>query len=335
MQYLSTKVCLREFESMERSTCYYFSKKDLLANFEGLKSLENDRVKFLFPVKSFPNTEVLKLASQFLFGFDVSNINEQNLISELDKKIVWNSSPFYSPLENSVNDINCLEDLGRVSKFDNISLRVSTDFLGEGSRFGVKLNDLEDTLAKFPSIKHLHLHFGGLENKVTDYEEMIDRLISIAANRNLSINFGGGFAPLSLDEIKSITKYAYQNLPNTTLYFEPGRWISASSGVAVGKVLAFYNKTIICSLSPTCHLRWIDNRVKIRYRHCKPVTEKKNEDLKVAGPSCYESDVLATIQLDPLSICIGDNIIVENVSGYSTAWNHSFNGIDQADIVFL
>jgi diaminopimelate decarboxylase/aspartate kinase len=335
MQQLSSKACLREFISMGRRVCYYFSLKDLEAKFKELSYLETDNLKFIFPVKSFPNSVVLEMASRYLSGYDISNQNELNLLTKIDSKIIWNSSPYYSHLEGVINDVNCVDDLKQAKSLKEISLRVSTDFLGHESRFGLNFSALNETLNKYPEIINLHLHFGGLKNSIDNYKAMITKLATLHERERLTINFGGGFAPLTIDQIKEIVNFATSTLPQTKVIFEPGRWIAAECGIAIGSVLAIHNKTIVSSLSPTCHLRWIDERANVSYQYRSSIVGSPSENFKISGPSCYESDVLGSIKLDSKISMPGDHIIVENISGYSYAWNHSFNGIQKADLVFL
>lgn len=320
----------------------YFLKSVIKDNLEFLNNLQSDKIKFIFPVKAFPHKDILSLANDYLSGFDISNQNEYNLIKSFDSKITWNSSPY--PLTNFANnkiihDLNSDFDLKYMqSKFQNCSIRLNTNNvnmkLTHTSRFGINSDDI----SKF---KYIHYHSGTEQNQIETYLAMIEEVNSLNPENLELLNLGGGFTQLSKEEITTLVQEIEKLNINFTIIFEPGRWITNNSGIALGKVKNYTinsdKQYLITTLSRDCHLRWLTN-INISFHKGLNKEEHiaNSKDYIISGPTCYEGDIITSISFnEEISLNYNDIIMISNVSGYSYAWNTSFNGINKIEVELL
>lgn len=320
----------------------YFLKNVIKENLEFLNKLQSDKIKFIFPVKAFPHKDILTLANDYLCGFDISNQNEYKLIKSFDSNIIWNSSPF--PLTNFTNnkiihDLNSDFDLKYMqNKFQNCSIRLNTNNvnkkLSHTSRFGIN----SDNISKFKSI---HYHSGTEKNQIDTYLSMIEEVNSLNPENLEFLNLGGGFTHLSKEEISRLAQEIEKLDLGFSVIFEPGRWITNKSGIALGKVKNYtFNSDkhyLITTLSRDCHLRWLTN-INISFHKGLNKEEQiaNSKEYIVTGPTCYEGDIITSISFsEEISLNYNDIIMISNVSGYSYAWNTSFNGINKIEVELL
>jgi diaminopimelate decarboxylase len=332
------QVALREFISAQRKAALYFIVPELRLAFDQLSSLQSQNVKFLFPVKSFNHPTVLQLASEKLAGFDVSNLNEYRAIESFMRPHhkIWSSSPAWNFIEGvEFNDLNSSALEGSLP-WSKVALRINPDFIQIRNRFGMHEEKALKIMLEHPSVNALHVHLSGIQNVRSDFEraiEFFDRF-STEIDRPLHLNFGGGFSQLSFSELSAIVEEAKIRLPEHILYFEPGRWISRRAGLAIGTTLSIEDERVTVSLSGVCHLRWSDVNFNIALGN---QGENSHEKIKyrIFGQTCYENDLIGEVLAPKGAIKFGDPIIIDHVSGYSFGWNHAFNGVDAADVIFL
>lgn len=114
---------------------------------------------------------------------------------------------------------------------------------------------------------------------------------------------------------------------------EPGRLLVEDAGFACGPTtstrdLGDGRLLVTTALSRICHLRW--SQVELVAKAPHPGTGVK---AIIVGPTCYEEDVVGEWTVDPSQI--EKRVVVRNVSGYAVAWNKSFGGVPEADVVFV
>lgn len=334
------KIAQREFISENRSATLYFFLPHILDRIHTLAKLQNEKVSFLFPVKSFAHPTILSLAAAHLNGFDVSNQFEAELIKPhvLPHHKIWCSSPFSQKIHwptPVTHDISGSHHLPKNDDSGIFSMRVKPTFLKRDNRFGITPIKAKNYLKQKPQIKSLHVHLSGIENSAQDFEDLIHFYQKFTEDLppGLNLNFGGGFSAVSLSDMQAIVALAQRSLPLHHLYFEPGRWYLNDAGLGIGKVLCVEENNITTSLSPVCHLRWLN------IKHNIYLTSKSNQreaiPTKIFGPTCFENDLIGSMPISPNSVTEDDLVMVDNVSGYSYGWNHSFNGIPCADIIML
>jgi len=344
MQKISKKI-LKKFLFENKQIELYYNIALIEENFLFLSNLESKHVKFIFPVKSFPHKNVLELASKYLSGFDLSNEQEYNLVKIYDNKLLWNSSPFALAnfKNNSIyHDFNSMFDYHKFKDlFKNYALRINTDLINHQkshqSRFGVKLDKHYDA-------KALHYHSGTEANSTSTYKAMIKEVMDYCEKFNVEldyVNLGGGFTHLTREDIKELVEHINELELNFTCIFEPGRWISNFCGFALGRVKNFTHNekaALITNLSHECHLKWVNQALKIGFSPSLNRQHRLNvtKEFYLTGPTCYEGDIISKISFkEQPDIYYDDVVYLLNISGYSMAWNTSFNGIDKIEIEFF
>lgn len=331
------KLVIKEFISSDRRAALYFILSEFEQALQKLKSLESSNLKFLFPVKSFNHPQVLSIVSRYTSGFDVSNENEYNDIKSIlrPEHLVWSSSPLNNKIPGvHINDLNSSKSF-KLNDYSSFAVRITPDFLMENNRFGVESKLAEKYLKEIDTLGAIHCHLSGIMNKKEDFLKMLDEVSKLIApiKKKMKLNFGGGLSLLSFDDLKEITTKASQLFPDHQIYFEPGRWISKQCGIAVGRVVACERNIVTTTLSAACHLRWLDVDAKMGFTspggNGTPIT------YNVYGPTCFENDRIGTLTMPIGSVEEGQLLVIDHVSGYSYGWNHAFNGVEKADIVFL
>lgn len=309
--------------------------------------------RFLMAVKSFPHPKVIRLASRFLDGFDVSNFNEWRAVSKSTRAggLTWITSPvaclsseqmFARPPRNSVFSCDSRAQLHALGAFKspvNYAIRLNTTAGVEVSRFGIDPADASEVKSLASAGRHrfvgFHLHHGFQKNRPADYiafGKTIARLCDRTRIRPKFINFGGGLATLTPTQLENVLAELREIVsPKTTLCFEPGRFLSEHAGYAIGRVVnvraSRRAQECVIDLSRLCHLHWSNARAMI-------VSDKLAgaKKTRLGGPTCSEHDVFGHVKAPPLAL--GDLIYFKGVSGYSVAWNRGFNGIKPAKVVF-
>lgn len=328
---------MKEFISSERRAALYYILPEFEQALLKLKSLESSNLKFLFPVKSFNHPQILDIVARYTGGYDVSNENELNDIRPYLKAdhVLWSSSPLNIRIPGvHFNDLNSSKAFN-LDDYSSYALRITPDFVMENNRFGIESKLSAKFLQETDSLKAVHCHLSGIMNKKENFLNMIDELARLLkpCQKKLSLNFGGGLSLLSFEDFKEITEKASATFPEHQIYFEPGRWLSKQCGFAVGKVMACERDIVTTTLSAACHLRWLDVDAKMGITSAggtgKPVA------YQLYGPTCFENDKIGTITMPEGSVSDGQLLIINHVSGYSYGWNHAFNGVDKADVVFL
>jgi diaminopimelate decarboxylase len=217
------------------------------------------------------------------------------------------------------------------------AVRLNTgEFVRGTSRFGASANEwraLERAVAASPQpFIGYHLHHGLQRNTATDYLRIADAALALAKAWGTPLqrlNLGGGLATLSLTEVEALLERLRRKVPRETrLVFEPGRLIAEGAGFAAGRVVAVRRQgkrwKCVLDLSRECHLRWSGGKA----------LEMGKVAVELSGPTCFEGDSLGQARLAGVP-AVGEIILFGDISGYSLAWNTSFNGIAPARVSFL
>jgi diaminopimelate decarboxylase len=303
-----------------------------------------------------------------LLGFDISNLSELNLISDYkNKKIISITSPNYNPNEFDLKKkskgkariiFNCdqvrqYRIMNEMPNPQDFIIRLNSDsFLLKRqikSRFGVCANQLDLIGEMLIESRHnflgFHFHNGWQKNKINDYVELAEGAVRLSkkVRRPLKIlNLGGGFGNFSELELSTMIKKVRKAIPqNTIIFFEAGRFLSQNSGFAVGHIQNIFKMSnqwhITLDLSKDCHLQWSQPQ----FLSTNNVLHSQKRKVNIYGPTCSEIDFFGKIDVQFLKNqwndrkLIGSPIFFSNVSSYSMARNHSFNGIQKARIQFI
>ena len=325
---------------------FYFDLAEIEQNARLLQSLIQPRLQILFPVKSFPAPEVLALMGQLCQGFDVSNATELELCRPYlnPQHLVWSSGPFpwSAQGEHSIFMDGPHADSGWQPN-DRRALRVRLPQTGTFlSRFGYPVTELTPAWLKTHAIAAIHFHHG-VEPMPLDLIQSAYQTLAHVINPApgvTHVNLGGGFASLTFGQIEALLQLALRIFPDKTVLFEPGRWVCGDAGVLLGRVMEVTEEAsrlvVTTNLSRDCHLRWMRDKFSVSFHSMEEHPARRHRQLSVGGPTCSESDRIADLQAaEPMSVAKGDVVAVGGVSGYSFAWNHSFNGVPRAPVYFL
>lgn len=307
------------------------------------------QINLLLAVKAA--NHILNTIQGDIQGFDISNSQEFALTD---------GEGFYFITNCPLDDIDFVQQLQKkhyliscnsLYYFQEISekdlpfvLRLqSTDLLGNaqnpGSRFGLTKDQvlgLKEQLQKNCNFSGFHFHHGSEKNSIVTYQAAITAIKELTRDlsikKELNINLGGGFASLTITEIEVILNHARQELSEHKLYIEPGRYFTEGTGSCFSQVIDIQedkdNLIVTLNVSRECHLKWsrID-KIQILKKD-KSTYKKRSKRITFYGNTCYENDIIGCSHFEEYSeIGIGDTVVLSNISGYSLAWNTSFNGI--------
>lgn len=219
----------------------------------------------------------------------------------------------------NLNDIGTLDRLISFGYEGDICIRINPGIgvghhekvaTGKDVKFGILQDDIDEAVKNVKESKcslvgiHAHSGSGVLQEDIDDYIKAIKKIMSIA--ENLDVNFvdiGGGLGvpykpedkPLNLEEVsKRIYNLKEKIIPNKQLKLEPGRFMTADSGILLTKV-----NTI--KKTPKVNIVGVDSGMTtlIRpamydsYHPADILTDEEREKVTttLAGPICESSDV--------------------------------------------
>lgn len=338
------KKALKAFYTSQEEAVFYFDKSGLSEFFDRFVSALPRNVRILFPIKSFPNKEILALASKYFHGFDFTNLEEYSLARDFisSKHILWCSSNFSFDTNSIDHDGSLFSDNSYIfgDSRVNPSLRLMLPEVVKSSNFGFTKKEGLKLRVDFNAV---HFHDSLYKPRDTWMEDVFKNLGEFQGVKH--VNLGGGFYNYSFDEaIEKINEIALA-WPSKTIFFEPGRWLVSSFGVLFGRVLDVKESNgairVVSTLSRECHLKWMEENLKIRFHKFKS-SEKHNLDnadttyqYRLVGPTCSESDLIGEFKLAAPPPSPGDFISLFGINGYCTAWNRSFNGFGKAKVVIF
>lgn len=362
---MKPKLYFKLLDQARKSTpSLVFDRETVLENMKSLHAItEATQVEFLFAVKSFPAPEMIDMASEFLSGFDISNLNETKLLSKsVAHKIISVCDPtgrsisFGSEFAMNDNQLRFVIDGDVPDGFGPDAyphtvtlLRVNSDDLvgkdSQASRFGFRFDEIREVISKKRvSVEGFHFHVGWQNNDIETILKSIGRIKEFCLEIKFELKYldcGGGLSSLSRDELFRLARAARELLgPKTQISFEPGRWLTDGAGFAICKTVGIGERQgeplLKVDLSRSCHLRW--DRVKL-------LTDIENTEgvdkvkISIVGPTCYENDLIGSVSVSRKFLDVvrktGTALVFSGVSGYSVAWNHDFNGIEKAEVVWI
>jgi diaminopimelate decarboxylase len=204
------------------------------------------------------------------------------------------------------------------------------------SRFGTCLDQIKAEDLNRQGIMGLHFHHGEIPVNLSAMTQGLQRLAKLvdACPQIQQVNLGGGFTGLTQAEVEALVTLARRLFPQQVVVFEPGRWLCGAAGILIGSVTETIPNAVT-TLSRDGHLRWQREPFTLAIHPMHLGEAKKFTKIKFVGASCNEGDQLGEISSQEISVAKGDLVVVNNVTGYGLAWNHSFNGVPAADAVFF
>lgn len=192
----------------------------------------------------------------------------------------------------------------------------------------------------------LGCHIGSQINEVELYEEALDKLLVLMKENPdhpyQFINLGGGFGityqhedPMDLKALSEMLNRRFENL-NLKLVLEPGRMISAQSGLLLtrveyiksqeGKHFAIVDAGMNDLIRPALYQAW---------HNIEPVILREGESAlyDVVGPVCESADFLGLAR--PLNIQAGDLLAVKDAGAYGFSMSSNYNSRPRAAEVLI
>lgn len=329
-------------------------------------------VQVLFAVKSFPHPELLALAARHLRGFDVASDGELEAVRphlaaghalSLTDPTTRAGEAKELP-EAAIISCESVEQLERAlltAPRARLAARLSSSLLGRDravgaiqsgdghhrSRFGIDvdpgrarqlLGQMQALAAAHRRPLGLHLHHSGVvPTSAARFLDAATAALELAAAAGLEpafLNLGGSWHGVSarLAEVWLALRRSLGALP---LLVEPGRLFAQGAGFAVGWVRAARalddRELRVLDLSRSCHLRW--SQPALVEPAPRPGHARK---LVLAGPTCYEDDLLGEWQVDDArAYAPGSPVVLRDITGYAVAWNCGFAGVPAATVRFV
>jgi carboxynorspermidine decarboxylase len=344
-----------------QTPCYVIDESLLRNNLELIRKVkEAAAIDILVSFKAFSNWGVFPIFKEYRFGASASSINEARLaFEELGVKAHTYSPAFedktiadilkYSS-HISFNSINQLREYLKIASQNNVSigLRVNPEFSDSphdiynpckpGSRFGITVEQLGDTLPQGIEGLHFHTLFEAdsfaLEKVLAVFLKKFGKFLP----KLKWVNMGGGHLITNKHyDIKHLigTLIDFKNKYDVEIILEPGSAFTYQTGYLVSTVLDIVEnhgiKTAILDVSFTCHM---PDCLEMPY---KPAIFGATDEVagkptyRMGGISCIAGDFMGNWSFDK-ELKPGDKIIFEDMIHYTTVKTTMFNGVAHPSI---
>lgn len=319
----------------------------------------------LFAAKSFPHPEVWAMAAAHCAGFDAASEGEvgalpaAGVLSIVDP--TGRAAATASHRGRMIVGCETIAQVERAPASAEIAIRISASITGRDpaigavldgnghrrSRFGLDartpptdaiLDELRGMVRAAGGRRvGLHVHHGPVTPTSAERFLVTARaVLALAEQADLAPAFFGlGGAWHAIADLPAAFAHLRAALPRPLeLLVEPGRAIAREAGFACGRVVVA--RTLadrdlrVVDLSRSCHLRW--SQIELVGAAPHPGTGCPTV---VAGPTCYEDDVLGEWTIAPGALAEGAPCVLRGVTGYALAWNTSFGGVPAADVALV
>lgn len=289
-------------------------------------------IKFIFPVKCCNNEKVLEIVSKYEYGFDISNLNEFNLIKKyLNGHFISCSSPMSYELENiNYENIKIVaNNLNSYTRGKGLRINLNSNSNFEVSRFGEDYTKLDKNI-KF-ELTYIHLHNSDHKDEVkcNNILKEIEHIVALFPNLKC-IDIGGHLEDLSFKEGIEYLKKIRNIIPtNVDIIAEAGDFLFKDCGKLFCEVIDVRNdqisQTVTLNFSKMANQRWA-------YPKYNEESESELINTIFYGCSCCETDIYLETKAKKLEK--GDKLIFQNISPYSYQWDTEFNGIEKLEYIF-
>ena len=360
-----------------KTPAYVIDEKRLKENLEILKDVERrSGAKILLAQKAYSVYQTYPLIADYLTGATASGLFEARLAheemhsktdpSEKIENLVFEPAFEFEEMEelceicdhivfNSLNQLETHRHIwesamlaGKVTVGLRINPEYSTqeeheiyDPCSSGSRLGIRLSEMPDTLPQ--GVEGLHFHtlceqgFEPLEETFRVVEEKFAPYLS----QIKWINLGGGHhitrEGYNIGGLVSLVKYIREKYA-IDVYLEPGEAIALDAGYLVTTVMDVVNTermpVLILDTSAACHMPDV---LEMPYRPPLRDSEEPGElnfTYRLSSRTCLAGDIIGDYSFDSEKN-IGDRLIFEDMAIYSMVKNNTFNGMPLPDIDIL
>lgn len=312
-----------------------------------------------FDVASFPEFQtvyenIAKLSEKARQDYIWDKIIYANPIKATETLVALNP---YKPLVTYDN----LEEIAKIKKYApqaGLALRIKVPNTGAmvelSSKFGANSGESVDLIEAAHKaglvVEGLSFHVGSQTTNYENYIQAINLSASIFAESKQRgyqlklLDIGGGFpAPYDQDvePLKNMAKKINSELnrlfpKNIEILAEPGRFMVATAGTAVAKVIGKADRD-----GKRCY--YIDDGVYhtfsgVIFDHCKykinAFKKGPTQICSVFGPTCDALDTISLAEELP-DLNLDDLVYSENIGAYSHASATYFNGFPPAKVIHI
>lgn len=364
------KVNLNTFEEL-KTPCYVLEEKLLRRNLELIKSVADSAgIEIILAFKAYALWKTFPIIREYVDATTASSLYEARLACEEFGNKAHTFSPAYTDYEvdeiarcsshltfNSLSQYERLHGRVKVANPDlSIGLRINPEYsevgtalynpCAPGTRFGITADKLPDELPGDIDGFHCHCHCESGSDVFVRTLAHITEKFSRWFDRIKWINFGGGHLmtrkdydiPLLVNTLKDFRE-AY---PNLKVILEPGSAFGWQTGPLVSQVVDIVEdhgiKTAILNVSFTCHMPdCLEMPYMPAVRGAETIedadadTIKQDDVYRLGGNSCLSGDFMGYWRF-PGGLCVGDNVIFEDMLHYTTVKTNMFNGITHPSI---
>ena len=317
---------------------------------------EAANVEFILAFKAFALWRTFPIFREYISATTASSPDEARLALEEFGAKAHTYSPAYEA-ETFGEIVRCsshvtFNSLSQYERFRteaegvSIGLRVNPEYseietdlynpCAPGSRFGVLAEDLPATLPA--DIRGLHVH-----NHCESSAEALARSLAVVEERFgpwLSqvewLNLGGGHLVTregyNVDLLISTLRAFHERWPRLRVILEPGSAFAWQTGTLHSGVVDIVEnhgiKTAVLNVSFTCHM---PDCLEMPYRPvvvgAEVVDEEKGPNVyRLGGNSCLSGDFMGAWRFEK-PLCVGDEIVFEDMIHYTTVKTTLFNGV--------
>ncbi len=325
------------------------------------------RIRILHAIKSFHSHEGLREILGVLDGASIGNTNELETLHGSDARYIHTYAPVFraSQAETlakrsdsmSFNSLSQWRQFAReASLHTSVGIRINPRLTlrqprycnpNYSARLGISRDDLLGAILSDPGeaalLEGLHFHvfcdqgIGGLKYLLSHIEKYYSDLLP----RLRWLNLGGGhaFDRYEREAFEALLDPFIRRYPGLTVLFEPGSSVVRGCGYLLTSVVDIiespYEDITIAVVDTSIETHLLDvaiTRISPKIRSASPTQTPCR--YRIAGMSCLAGDIIGEYSFDH-ELSIGEQLIIEDMIGYTIVKQTTFNGIDNAKFTLI
>ena len=254
----------------------------------------------------------------------------------------------------SVGEIEIINKLAKSLKRKiNVGVRINPNIDGktkkkistglDHNKFGINLKDLKKTIDKIKSSSNINFvgiscHIGSQIFSLSVYKRLFLKMIELEkffTKNGLVIkhlDLGGGMGydytkkmKFDLYKFSRLIKKYFSNV-DYEISFEPGRFLTANSGLLITKILMIKSSRKINFIVVDAGMNTLIRPALYNEMHniFSPKKNKSKKKYSIVGPICETSDTFAKEIILPKQ-SIDDILIIEDVGAYGSSMSSNYN----------
>ncbi|WP_223669654.1 bifunctional aspartate kinase/diaminopimelate decarboxylase [Kangiella shandongensis] len=359
----------------KRDSAYIYHLDSVRQNIHNLQSIDAVE-RIFFAVKSNNNPDVLQVAYDNEIGFETVSCGEVehilNLFPTIDKSRIFFTPNFAARQEYqtilekgirlTLDSTYPIKEWPEIFSGKEVFLRVDPN-IGKGhhenvrtagatSKFGIPIYELEELkpIIEQYDIKvvglHAHAGSGILTNEHwAEHARLLAETASIFPSVKY-LNLGGGFGikeraqqtELTMSQIDNTLQQVKAEYPHYELWIEPGRYISANTGVLVSRVTQVKQKQNYYYVGLSTGMNSLMRPALYGSYHnivnLSRLDESKEHLATIVGPICESTDKLG-VEIPFPETKEGDLVLIENAGAYGRVMATQYNMRSPAEEVCI